>query len=286
MGSTEHAPGTLGSSMDGDEDFYELEHWGEDRTLDAEVFRLRLEGTAELVGSVSGSWLDVGTGDGVFLTSLLPLLPHDPSLVVALDRSEAALRHVDGMSVRASATQLPFRDRCFDLVTAFEVLEHLPVEAYEATRSELGRVSRARVVVTVPNRENRTRGSVTCPVCACRYSPIRHLRSFRADRLDGLVPGFTVHQVLVFGHRAFTYPRVLRRSLERIGLLHRPGNPICPQCGATLRTQRTRSQVPGVKGTRGGRGVRGFVYRVSRRLSPRSRHRYYLGAAFRVGSES
>jgi ubiquinone/menaquinone biosynthesis C-methylase UbiE len=51
--------------------------------------------------------------------------------------------------VVASILRLPFRDGCFETVSAFEVIEH--VENDELALQELKRVSRSRVVLSVPN---------------------------------------------------------------------------------------------------------------------------------------
>jgi hypothetical protein len=270
--------------MEHDADFYEHEHWGEGRVLDADVYRQRLEGTAALIGRVDGRWLDVGSGDGRFLHDLTSALGVPRGDVVALERSDVAVGLVDGPVVRATGTQLPLRSRAFPLVTAFEMLEHLPVGTYEATLAELARVSSDRVVVTVPNRENRARANVTCPVCGCVHNPSRHLRSFRADTIDALLDGFSLERATEFGHRAFAYPRQVRLALERAGVLARPGHPICPQCG--YGSPSGPAPAPAAAATAGADARRrptSGAYRLARRLSPRTRYRYYLGASFRRG---
>jgi len=45
---------------------------------------------------------------------------------------------------------LPFKDSEFDLAVAFEVLEHLPFEDFEKSVSELGRVSKKYVIISIP----------------------------------------------------------------------------------------------------------------------------------------
>ncbi|MDO8467166.1 MAG: class I SAM-dependent methyltransferase [bacterium] len=52
--------------------------------------------------------------------------------------------------VVADIRKLPFPDNSFDLVTAFEVLEHLPFEDVEVALAELKRVSSGKVLISVP----------------------------------------------------------------------------------------------------------------------------------------
>jgi 2-polyprenyl-3-methyl-5-hydroxy-6-metoxy-1,4-benzoquinol methylase len=99
--------------------------------------------------------LDIGSGRGAFLWPLLDALPSLPVTAVdILVHRVADLEHVAAggvatlAAVRADATDLPFSDRSFDVVTMLEVLEHIPDTA-AALRSVL-RVARRFVVLSVP----------------------------------------------------------------------------------------------------------------------------------------
>lgn len=53
--------------------------------------------------------------------------------------------------VVAGITSLPFKDSEFDVACAFEVLEHLPFSSLDAALSELSRVSKKAVIISLPH---------------------------------------------------------------------------------------------------------------------------------------
>src|ERR671916_332050 len=57
----------------------------------------------------------------------------------------------EGRFVAGSVVDLPFPGRSFDVVGCFEVLEHLPGDLPRKALSELGRVARQAVVLSVPH---------------------------------------------------------------------------------------------------------------------------------------
>ena len=88
--------------------------------------------------------LEVGPGSGVFkqMSSLLGVV------VETLDLDpELAPDHV------ASATELPFSKNTYDVVCAFQMLEHLPYETSLLAFSEMGRASQRYILISLPDAQ-------------------------------------------------------------------------------------------------------------------------------------
>lgn len=87
--------------------------------------------------------LEVGVGDGVVANYIKRNTDIMYSTVDIADDVDA--------DVIGSVTALPFQDKSFDIACAFEVLEHLPFETIDTSLSELARVARKRVIISVPH---------------------------------------------------------------------------------------------------------------------------------------
>jgi hypothetical protein len=112
-----------------------------------------------LRGLASEKLLDIGTGRGAFLW---PLLHEFPNLMVStVDMLEHRVTDIQAVrdggierlsSALGDATDLPFEDNSFKVVTALEVLEHIPKT--EVALREICRVSSEFVVISVPSKED------------------------------------------------------------------------------------------------------------------------------------
>lgn len=121
-----------------DKSAYQFERYcGEDRFFSyhnqlKEIFSLKPK-----------SMLEVGVGDHVVANYIK-------------QNSDISYTSVDiaddvGADVIGSVTNLPFADKSFDLVCAFEVLEHLPFEQFETALTEMKRVAAKDVLISVPH---------------------------------------------------------------------------------------------------------------------------------------
>jgi SAM-dependent methyltransferase len=127
----------------------------------------------EIVRQHPRTILEVGIGNG-FVSKYLrergyevTTLDHDPRLYP---------------DVTASTLDLPFKDKSFETVACFEVLEHLPFDSVTYAVSELRRVSQRNVLVSVPDVNRAYRFQITVPklgefralISPPYISPLRH----------------------------------------------------------------------------------------------------------------
>lgn len=112
-----------------------------------------------LKGLNPSSLIDIGSGRGVFLWSLLDGFPD--LTVTAVDINSAWVEEILTVS-RGGITRLTgeimdvrnleFPDRSFDVVTILEVLEHL--REPERAVKEVSKVSKSFVIASVPSKED------------------------------------------------------------------------------------------------------------------------------------
>ena len=83
--------------------------------------------------------LDIGCWTGQFLS-----LIEDQAVTVGLELDQEAVRYANkyhkGKYIVGSALQIPFKDNSFDVVTMWDVIEHLPVNSEISALKEASRV--------------------------------------------------------------------------------------------------------------------------------------------------
>ena len=182
---------------------------------------------AMIPGNVS-SVLDVGCGDGTLLRSLGSGL-----LRIGVDISYTALNLVTkGHRLLASSENLPFIDNEFDLVISTEVLEHLPPAVFEASCSEIQRVAKRYVLISVPFHEDLAKKQARCPRCGYTYHIHLHLRSFDLSNLKSIFPYYQLKEYRFSGPPERMFPSRLLKIRRQYG--HRwewDKTSLCPQCG-------------------------------------------------------
>jgi ubiquinone/menaquinone biosynthesis C-methylase UbiE len=100
------------------------------------------------------TFLDAGCGEGFVARRIIDAVPGITLTgcdVSGAAREIAASANPEARFVAGSVVELPFPDRSFDVVGCFEVLEHLPDDLPRRALSELARVARQAVVLSVPH---------------------------------------------------------------------------------------------------------------------------------------
>jgi ubiquinone/menaquinone biosynthesis C-methylase UbiE len=112
-----------------------------------------------LQGLAPASLLDIGSGRGTFLWPLLDAFPH--LQITAIDTSPLRVADINAVrqggfenlrALQMDASRIELEDNSFDVVTALEVLEHMPMPALAA--AEAIRVARNFVIASVPSKED------------------------------------------------------------------------------------------------------------------------------------
>lgn len=125
-----------GIPSEGRESYFTARYLNEGRFVDYHhAYRLALE-------NEPSDLLEIGPGNGL----LTWLLRQSGRCVTTLDIDSAVRPDVLG-----SVEAMPFSDRSFDTVLCIEVLEHLPWDDFGSALSEIHRVTRKRVVLSLPH---------------------------------------------------------------------------------------------------------------------------------------
>lgn len=104
------------------------------------------------VGLAAGctNLLDVGGGFTPYAFDVKTRFKLKRAAVLDISEVPRQMQEARGIEFhRGEAQRLPFEDDEFDLVTAFDVLEHIPGPELHAAVSEIGRVAKRKAIVSV-----------------------------------------------------------------------------------------------------------------------------------------
>ncbi|MHA1755963.1 MAG: class I SAM-dependent methyltransferase [Promethearchaeota archaeon] len=210
--------------------------------------------------------IDIGCGNGIITNQLA-----NSWNIIGFDRSLTALTFVQTPAICGSIENLPFCNNSFDLVLCSEVLEHLPEEIYQRALSELKRVAKKYLLITVPYGEYLPKNYIKCPKCSYTFNAAYHLRSFDKKSLPLLFPEFKLVKFFECGKKVRQYNPLLLSIKQKLGnswaRFSESKYYICPSCNFRFKYQQNNNLIS-------------FICDgLNRFISPR--HFYWLGGLFK-----
>ncbi len=223
--------------MDFEREYYESDSYWSNGMLQDEANKERIEITINSIPVDVKSIADIGCGNGVFINTLLDRkLNFD---ILGIDRSNTALKYVNGNKLLSDISNIPLPDKSYDCITCLEVLEHLPVNLYDKAISELCRISKKYIIISVPFEENLEESHNKCPSCSSIFNYELHLRSYAKKDIEGLLSNcnFDCLETKIFG-KSFRYKgHYLFRKIFYRKQLMKWNSAICPICGYSEKGQ-------------------------------------------------
>lgn len=216
-------------------DYYEFDRfWNPNSTSLGDKDLRRMEEVAGLIPPEVVSILDAGCGNGMFCHLLQQ--QRKAGRIIGLDRSKAALKYAQTKRVLGDITELPFAAGAFDCVFSLEVLEHLPIAAFELAVTELARVAAKYIIVSVPNNQLLGENLTQCPACKSRFDPDLHMRSFQVDTMNSLFEDHQFRCQRLEGIGQYTQYVGLNELMsiwyeQRKAKIEMMASPLCPMCG-------------------------------------------------------
>lgn len=172
--------------------------------------------------------VDIGCGNGLITNELAK--KYD---VVGVDISEEALRKVHARTIRSSCTNIEEKSNSYDLVLSSQMLEHLSDKDLSASISEIIRLTKKYVLITVPNNENLNQSAIKCPVCNKLFHVVGHLQTFTGKDIVRLFGGsFKLLNMTEFGRKARSYNPMLLKLRHKYAKQYYspPEHTVCPFC--------------------------------------------------------
>lgn len=190
--------------------------------------KIRLDATLAMVPKSVKTILDVGCGDG-FITNKLA---EKYRKVVGLDTSSEALKKVKTRTICGTVDSVKIKNSSYNLVCAFEVLEHLSLADSKNTIDRMRQVSNKYILISVPFEESTSGDFTKCPTCHTAFNVFYHLNSFNGSDIKKMFKGYKVVDTNLVGPKSIRWPKWLIYLRQNIGGVWKDtNNTVCPQCG-------------------------------------------------------
>jgi len=185
------------------------------------------------------SILDIGCGDG-YITNSLP----ESLQIVGMDISEQALKYVQREHKVGSITNIPYQDTSFDLVMANDIIEHLSDSDFQKAISELQRVAKKYILITVPHNEQLETKQTKCANCGMIYHIHWHQRSYNENNLISLMDSgkWRVREIRYTGTTTLPPYDPTIKIRQDAGYYHYWNGAVCPRCKSGKQVEYTEQE--------------------------------------------
>ncbi len=182
-----------------------------------------VENIAHVLPRSFSNLIDVGCGEGYLLYALQKKWKDAQYFGFDLTqgRITATQKNVpSALLLRGDVLHLPFPDNAFDIVVCSELLEHM--EAYQHVVDELLRITRKRLVITVPNELPLVK--IMCPKCKTKHYYDGHVNYFTAEKLRmifdkrkdvNVVAVRKFHTIYTYNRVTLKFPKCLRLFFDQ-----------------------------------------------------------------------
>jgi len=171
-----------------------------------ETYKAKIEILLSMIPNDVKSISDIGCGNGVITNELAKTFQ-----VTGVDRSRVGLKTVYSQKLLASCDNLPIHSDSFDLVFSSEMLEHLEDDLFYSAVTEIERLTKKYILLTVPYDENVRKNLVECPECKTRFNKTYHYRRLNKKVLQDLFFEYDFKAYLTFGKKVRGYNSLLEK---------------------------------------------------------------------------
>lgn len=212
--------------------YKQTELWAHDDNIDQLIVAKDL---VSLIPKQVKSVLDVGCGKGTVTNLISQFFP-----VIGTDISLEALKHITLPTVQSDICTLPFENDSFDLVLASDIIEHIPEESYSTALSELLRVSKRFVLISVPFMEILEALFTTCTKCGFNFHVNWHQRTYDSSSIQKLFEKSASLIKYKFSGASWAWSdkSIVKFKNSFLGCYFNHDSAVCPKC----HTKQTRSK--------------------------------------------
>ena len=188
---------------------------------------LRISETISMIPQNIASILEVGCGDGRVSKGI-----DGNFTLIGTDIRSSEINKFPGTKFISDISNLPIKDKKFDLILSTEVLEHLDNKTFSQALGEISRVAKRYILITVPFEENLSVQWMKCSICAQIFHAWGHLRKFNSQNLKELFDGADLVEKRFFSPNESRIPPFTYVIIKKLGNVWSTGNSLCPRCGS------------------------------------------------------